>query len=372
LNFLYCCFGLAKGYIPSILKYFRDILEMFVVNANNFAAWEVKESDFPERGTTEDQLRYLLRYAILAPSGPNSQPWKFAVNINTISVYADLKRSLPFVDPTNRTLFMSVGCAIANLLVAGAHFGFSPRLDYFPKGQENDLVAEVKFERKARTASEDLFAQITRRQTTKDRYEDRKIDNSLLADLRTCIGEDEPGFHLQYMVTKDEKSALVDLMARAHHIQLSNKYFRSNLASWLRNNWTTEPDGMPLYTFGVPDAISLGFPAAFKEFDLSEAVIYRDSGLISGCGAMGVLSSDGDDKLAWAKCGRLLETYLLKAASYDIRASFFSQPIGLPQLREELMNMIKEGYPQILFGLGYSVPVKHTPRRALEDVLIEQ
>lgn len=361
---------MAKGYIHLSPRYFTDILEMIAVNANNFAAWEVKESDFPERGTTEDKLRFLLRYALLAPSGPNSQPWKFAVNTNTISVYADLKRSLPFVDPSNRTLFMSVGCAIANLLVAGEHFGFSPRLDYFPKGQESDLVAEARFERKAHTRGEDLFSQITRRQTTKDRYEDMKIDESILTDLRACI--DEPGFHLLYMVTKGEKSALADLVARAHHIQLSNKYFRSNLSSWLRNNWTTEPDGMPLYTFGVPDAISLGFPAAFKEFDLSEAVIYRDSGLINGCRAMGVLSSDGDDKLAWAKCGRLLETYLLKAMSYDIRASFFSQPIGLPQLREELKGMINEGYPQLLFGIGYSVPVKHTPRRALEDVLIEQ
>jgi len=129
---------------------------------------------------------------------------------------------------------------------------------------------------------------------------------------------------------------------------------------------------MPLYTFGVPDAVSLGFPAAFKEFDLSEAVIYRDSGLIKGCSALGVLSSEGDDKLAWARCGCLLENYLLKATSYDVRASFFSQPIGLPELREELKGMIKRGNPQILFSLGYSVPVKHTPRRALEDVLIDQ
>lgn len=343
---------------------------MIVVNANNFAAWEVKESDFPTDGTTEDKLRFLLRYAILAPSGPNSQPWKFAVSTNTISVYADLKRSLPFVDPSNRTLFMSVGCAIANLLVAGGHFGLEPSLVFFPKGQESDLVAEVKLERGGQPKGRDLFPQITKRQTTKDRYLDRLVDDPILANLRTCV--DEPGFHLKYMESKGERSAIADLVARAHHIQLSNKHFRSNLSGWLRNNWTTEPDGMPLYTFGVPDAVSFGFPAAFKEFDLSEAVIYRDSGLVNGCGALGVLSSNGDDKLTWARCGCLLEKYLLKATSYDIRASFFSQPIGLPELRDELRGMINGGYPQILFSIGYSIPVKHTPRRALEDVLIDQ
>jgi hypothetical protein len=100
-------------------------------------------------------------------------------------------------------------------------------------------------------------------------------------------------------------------------------------------------------------------------------VIYRDSGLINGCSAMGILSSDEDDKLAWVKSGRSLENFLLKATSYDARASFFSQPIGLPELREELKGMINKGYPQILFSLGYSIPVKHTPRRALEDVIVE-
>lgn len=358
------------------------------MTTKNFAAWEIKESDYPADGTTEDKLKFLLRYAILAPSGPNSQPWKFAINTSTVSVYADLKRSLPFVDPSNRTLFMSVGCAIANLLVAGKHFELGSVVDYFPKGQEtshgrkipngqeipddqdNFLVAEVKFERKSSFKGEDLFNQIARRQTTKDRYLDRKIDDSILEDMKSCI--DEPGLHLLYMASESDKSALANLVARAHHIQLSNKNFRSNLGSWLRNNWTTEPDGMPLYTFGVSDAVSLGFPAAFKEFDLSEAVIYRDSGLIKGCSAMGVLSSDDDDKLAWVKSGQSLENFLLKATNYDVRASFFSQPIGLPELREELKGMIKEGYPQILFSLGYSIPVKHTPRRALEDVLIEQ
>ncbi len=338
------------------------------MTAKNLQAWEVKESDYPSEGTTEERLKFLLRYAILAPSGPNSQPWKFAVDTNTIFVFADLKRSLPFVDPSNRTLFMSVGCALTNLVTAGKHFGFRPDVKFFPHGEESGLVAEVKFERDL--VKEDLFTQITRRHTVKDRYEPKNVDASILDDLKTCI--DEPLIHLHYLTDKNWKSRMADLVARAHHIQLAKKEFRQNLGEWLRNNWTTEPDGMPLYTFGVPDAIALGFPAAFKEFDLSGAVIYRDSGLINGCAAMAVLTSDRDDKSAWVRCGAALERLLLKATSYDIRASFFSQPVGLPDLREELEAMINQGYPQLLFSLGYAAPGRPTPRRPLEDVILNQ
>jgi hypothetical protein len=164
---------------------------------------------------------------------------------------------------------------------------------------------------------------------------------------------------------------MAGLVSRAHQIQLAKKEFRQNLGEWLRNNWTNEPDGMPLYTFGVPDAVSLGFPAAFKEFDLSRAVIYRDSGLIHGCSCLGVLTTDQDDRLAWTLCGTLLEKLLLKATSYGVSASFFSQPIGLPELRTELESSIGRGHPQLIFSLGRALPMRSTPRRPLEDVILE-
>lgn len=340
------------------------------MHANNFAAWDVKESDFPIDGGLEDKMKFLLRYAILAPSGPNSQPWKFALDDNRIRVYADLKRSLPHVDPINRTLYMSVGCAIANLLLAARHFGLLYEMDYFPDGMESDMAALVDFINSS-PEEDGNFDQITRRHTVKDKYDPGEIDWDVLNNLEGSI--DDPNIHLHYLTGKALKSQASDIVSQAHHIQLSRKEFRSNLGDWLRNNWTTEPDGMPLYTFGVSDIASLGFPAAFKEFDMSEAVIYRDSGLIMGCSALGILSSDVDDKLAWTKCGVLLERFLLKAREYGVFASFFSQPIAIPELREEIKRMTGAGagYPQILFSLGYAKPAKHTPRRELEDVLIK-
>lgn len=342
------------------------------MTAKNYEAWEVSESDFPANGPREEKLEFLLRYAILAPSGPNTQPWKFAIHEEGISVFADLSRALPFVDPINRTLYMSLGCAIANLEIAGGHFGFAPSISYFPRGQESDLVAEVLLlpaDRRPADGQEDLFPQIQRRHTTKDRYENGSIEPSALLEIEKSINL--PGLYISLFADKDFKANMADLVSRAHQTQLAKKEFRQNLGEWLRNNWTAEPDGMPLYTFGVPDAVSLGFPAAFKEFDLSRAVIYRDSGLIHGCSTLAVLSSDQDDKLTWTVCGFFLEKLLLRATSYDIRASFFSQPIGLADLREELKAQVNRGHPQLLFSLGIAKPMRPSPRRPLTDVIIK-
>ena len=340
------------------------------MTGKNYEAWDVKESDYTADGPMEERLKFLLRYAILAPSGPNTQPWKFAIAESSISVFADLSRALPFVDPSNRTLFMSVGCAIANLAVAGKHFGFDPNINYFPEGQDSDLVALVRLSPgySPEDGQDDLFAQIQRRHTTKDRYEIATIDSEILKVIETSINI--PGLYLTYLADEDAKDEMASLVSRAHQIQLARKEFRQNLGEWLRSNWTTEPDGMPLYTFGVPDVVSLGFPAAFKEFDLSRPVIYRDSSLIHNCSTLAVLTSDQDDKQTWTMCGFALENLLLRATSHEIRASFFSQPIGLFDLREEMEKLVGRGHPQLLFSLGRAKPMRPSPRRPLEDVII--
>lgn len=60
---------------------------------------------------------------------------------------------------------------------------------------------------------------------------------------------------------------------------------------------------------------------------------------------------------------------LLRATSYDIMASFFSQPIGLPNLREELKTQVNLGHPQLIFRLGMAKPMRPSPRRPIEDVI---
>src|SRR5512134_2886594 len=92
-------------------------------------AWSIEPSDFPHTGTPREVMTFLVRYAVLAPSGHNTQPWRFAVGEEGIAVFADYTRRLPVTDPDNRELQMSIGAAVMNLRVAAQHFGFGCRVD---------------------------------------------------------------------------------------------------------------------------------------------------------------------------------------------------------------------------------------------------
>ena len=67
----------------------------------------------------------IASYASKAPSGHNTQPWKFHITDSAITVLPNLDVALPVVDRNNRELFISLGCAIENLCIAASYFGYT-------------------------------------------------------------------------------------------------------------------------------------------------------------------------------------------------------------------------------------------------------
>ena len=73
-----------------------------------------------EPGPPPHDYRELVRYATLAVSSHNTQPWIFKLETNRIQVLPDLSRRCPAVDPDDHHLHASLGCATDNLLQAAA------------------------------------------------------------------------------------------------------------------------------------------------------------------------------------------------------------------------------------------------------------
>jgi nitroreductase len=100
----------------------------------NITPWEISETDFPSGESTEEKIRFLLGYAILAPSSHNSQPWKFLIQDDTVLIFTDNNQWLKVADADQREMHISVGCALENLLIAAEHFGYGHAVEYFPEG----------------------------------------------------------------------------------------------------------------------------------------------------------------------------------------------------------------------------------------------
>ena len=337
--------------------------------SDNLAAWDVREEDFPIAGDLKDQMKGLLRYAVLSPSGPNTQPWKFSLKGDEISIIPDFSRSLPAVDPTDRTLYISHGCVLANLLLAAEHFGLGYDVTCLPDGPSGERTSVVRLSKKpAESRFPDLFQQIIRRHTNRKPFEGRAIEEEKLEALKSCINKD--GFRLDILTDSQGKNQMADLLARAHKIQLGNKAFRKELASWVRPNISPAKDGLPGYSFGYTDFESFFGSFVFGTFDMSSSRARIETAYMKASPAVGVLSTDREDKMTWIKAGVLFELLFLKATEMDVRFDLFSQPTAIAELRQEMAEMLGVKYPQLLIRMGYAEPAKHTPRRTVEEVLI--
>lgn len=105
---------------------------------------------------------------------------------------------------------------------------------------------------------------ITKRRTNRLKFDDRELEESLISKLRSVVISDKEGGGGKeeeltlwlYIAKKDEKNSLADLIAEGDRIQLSDKRFRRELASWIHSNRSHSKDGMPGYAFGYNDIMS--------------------------------------------------------------------------------------------------------------------
>jgi hypothetical protein len=128
------------------------------------------------------KMRELVRMATLAASGHNAQPWKFAIKDNAIEIHPDYCRRLPIVDPHDRELWMSLGCALENLLIAARADGYAPEVTY-PEPTTDFIRVRLPADT-AQTSP--LLAAIPLRQNTRSEYNGQLINSNALAGKNVC------------------------------------------------------------------------------------------------------------------------------------------------------------------------------------------
>lgn len=129
------------------------------------------------RAPLSSDIADVIRYATLAANSHNTQPWRFRVSRDAIEIGPDVSRRTPAVDPDDHHLFVSLGCAAANLAIAAAAAGYQGELAIDGQTIRYDFVKGVPHEDR-------LLAAIVRRQSTRTAYDGRAVPSSDLSALQ--------------------------------------------------------------------------------------------------------------------------------------------------------------------------------------------
>ena len=335
----------------------------------------IAESDFPATGTAAEQWHFLLQYALLAPSEYNTQPWLFRVQDDSVELYADDTRRLPVVDPEDRELLISCGAACTNLRLAARHFGYHETMEWMLDGERSEqpeLLVRLRFGAKAPATAQEhrLFAAIPSRQSNRSVYEPRDISEEVLERLQAQAGRE--GTWLQLVRDAQTRKTISELIVAGDRRQWADRRFRHELAEWVHPRPSGDADGLPAAVHARGSFRELTSPFVVRTFDLWREEAARDRRLAAGAPVLAVLGTFGENPSDWFAAGMAIERVLLEACASGLQTSFVNQPIEVPSLRTWLCQALgRKDFPQLVLRIGYGVPAPFTPRRSVQDVLLE-
>ena len=309
----------------------------------------------------------LVRMAALAASGHNTQPWIFGIEDSAIRITPDISRRLPVVDPNDRELWISLGCAMENLSVAAHAAGLDTKEVYFPQGEDSLVVA---LQQGAHASDQDLAKAISSRQCNRSAYDGKEIPQSQIQSLLGLTTED-----CSVGLAGDQSmDAIVDLVRAGDLSQYADEAFLAELISWLRfnkNEAQRTRDGLYSACSGRPNAprflgkLFLSPSSAPKQADTDEKMLRSSSAVV-------LLATPGDEKKDWVMAGRTFQRLALTMTTMGIQLAFMNQPIEVAALRPDLGNLfgLTQKVPQLMLRIGYAEPMPYSLRREVSDIVI--
>ncbi len=303
---------------------------------------------------SENQIYKILDIARFAPSSHNTQPWKFTVRENGIEVFPDFEKALNIVDPDHRELYISLGCAIANIEVIANNYGYEIQVSY-PKHKTDPIKVDFKNSEKETIK----ISEIKSRQTDRGKYSQKPLPEDLLEHLKALCKE---GIYLEFL-SDDEKEDISKMVYEGDMKQFANPKYRKELSYWIKKG--VMGGGKISNTIGA---------FIVSNFNPGKLIGKKESSLIKDSPAYAVLGSHKDRIKDWISIGISYERIALYLTSEGISNHPMNQ--GLLELndhRERISDMCEEiNNAQFGFRIGYGEKNKDniTPRQKLDELLI--
>jgi len=311
----------------------------------------------------------LIRLATLAPSGHNTQPWRFTVSDMGIRIRPDLSRRTSVVDPDDHHLFVSLGCATENLLVAAAATGRPGSIE-FSEGLGGQIRIDLT---SGRPTTDALYPAILENQSTRSNYDARSVstENLKLLEFTSRI----PGVSVIILTENKKRGEILEYVLRGNDAQMDNPAFVEELRDWIRFNPSQAlrtGDGLFTRCSGQPVIPTWIGRAAFSHFYKKNTEDPRYAQQIRTSAGVAIFIGDKADKNHWVKVGRSFQRFALQATALGIRHSLINQPIEVPSVRTEFARFLGIGdiRPDLVVRFGYAPAMPMSLRRPIGDVIV--
>lgn len=331
--------------------------------------------DFRKLAALPEKIAFILQYAVLAPSTHNSQPWLFKVTGNSVEIYSDPAIQIKEADPKGRDLYISLGCAVENIVIAAKFFGVFKNLVY-RVGEAPNLVAEIFFEKTGieNKSYRNIFEAIPRRVNARGIFTAAVIPPDIFSRFSSITKESgSDNLEIHFITEKQEIQRIAELTAEGLKTAYKSVSFRKEMSQWVHNSLTRKKDGIPGYSLRMPFLISFIFPYLVRMFDIGKKLGVLNYLSLASAPAIAIITSKGETKEDWLDTGRLAERLMLEVQSKGLQTSIFVASLEVGELYKEVQKVLGTAdIPNFLCAMGkINGNFRPTPRHSVEEKLIK-
>jgi len=326
---------------------------------------------FLREAEPQRRLDYLVGRAAMAPSPYNTQPWRFrAKDPTVVDLQWDPSRRLTAADPVGRLLFIALGAALENFLIAARDLGFQPELAWFPEGEEGATAVRVRLGEPGPLPDPDPRVDLQARRRTAHGALTGPVEPAVRQALEKLdVGEVRLGWAEEHW-----QEALAGHAAETAGRQWRDPAFRRELLAWLRKDQAAleaERDGMALTRFRrFPGWLAQGAKRAMRYLPGPFDPKGKTGRRIRQAPTLLVLSTpDGDGRRQWLAVGRAYQRIGLELAHAGHALGPEAALTATEEARTDTAEILRLSQPQLVARIGRARPHPGTPRRRLHRVL---
>lgn len=319
---------------------------------------------------SEELFFKIVRSAAKAPSGHNTQPWKFSLNNDMITISPDFSRALPVVDPDHHALYISLGCACENAVTAAENYGLRCNVKY--TNEAGAALIRLEMTRSKAEGNHELYAAIGRRQVTRSAYSLRQPATQELRQLSDAICGD--GVHHKLFVTQEDKKSLTPFIFEANAIALNNRKQLNELVKWVRFSQKEamhSGDGIYTATMGLPAMGRLIGSRMMKWFVTAWSEEKRWRKILPYSAGFVLFMTNMHNPAGWINLGRAFQRFGLTATQLGISHAHVKMPCEVSAVQNKMISRfdLREKKPLLLIRYGYAAPMHYSFRRPINQVI---
>lgn len=273
---------------------------------------------------SNEHLEKIVEAGCKAPSGGNSQPWRWVYKNDNLLLFNAFDGNATFLGYGNFASYVAFGAATENVILKAAELGYETILNEFPIENKN-LIASFHFIKTSNNdfVNKNLFNGINFRITNRNLGARVSIEKDTL-DFLNILASQTPKVKLDFYCSEPQLEAIGDIISEIEKIRLLEEQGHRDFVNEIR--WTTEEaetkkDGVDLRTIQLTNTEKIGLEVAKSDEVIQLVNDWNGGGAfkkltkksIDAAGAVGVLSSDDNSPLGFFNGGRAMQRVWIAA-----------------------------------------------------------